>query len=102
MHREPVMALDDGSQLLISTHRSVWGQFTCGLYISKGSEAAEPCVWTAVASFSASSCREAQTAAYDHARHLYSTSVLNGPPYAIRAEPSVSLHTDFQERSAEP
>jgi hypothetical protein len=99
---EPVMTLDDGSQLLISTQRSVWGQFTCGLYLSKGSDHGGPCAWTAIASFRAASCREAQTAAYDHARHLYSASVLKEPPYAIRAEPNVSRKTDFQQRTAKP
>jgi hypothetical protein len=88
MHRinlEPLTTFPDGSHLVVSTHYSKDGGFSCALYtviISADDGAAFRIISTHLA---AATCLGAQVHAYDHAVRLFPRAAdrMKKPPYLI-------------------
>jgi hypothetical protein len=82
---DPLMALPDGSYLVVSTQRSKDGDFSCALYTAVIA-ADDSAAFRIISShLQASTCLEAQENAYDHAIQLYPRAGdrMKKPPYLI-------------------
>lgn len=82
---EPLYTFPDGSFLVLSTHRSKEGDFSCTLYNALAT-ADDAAVFKVISShLQAATCLLAQEHAYEHAMHLYPrvAQSMKRPPYLI-------------------
>jgi len=103
MNVEPLATFPDGSQLLVSTHYSGEGSFTCELYVSRAGEKGKLDLRVVSDHLEAQTCRQAQDMAYTCARRLYpnTTSDLKAPPYLIWSGPNLPVAPDNRGRRLE-
>ena len=85
---EPLAIFSDGSQLIVSTHYSGDGRFSCELFVSVPS-GEDDYDLRAVSEhiLEARTCREAQHSAYQYAMRRYPglAGAMKAPPYLIWA-----------------
>jgi hypothetical protein len=91
LNAEAMKTFPDGSELLISTHRSGDGTFACELFLSRPCAEDIADLRTVSNVFEASTCRQAQDSAYHHACQLYSTGGIKTPPYLIWTGPHIGV-----------
>ena len=82
---DPIATFPDGSQLLVSTHYSREGCFTCGLYVALSGDEGRLDLRAISNQHEAATCLEAQEIAYHYAQRLYpGTAVgMKKPPYLL-------------------
>lgn len=90
LNMDPIVTLPDGSQLLVSTHYSREGRFTCGLYVALADDEGLGNLRMISDQHEAATCLEAQEIAYAYALRLYpGTAVgMKKPPYLVWQGPA--------------
>ncbi len=94
MNLDPLMTLPDGSHLVISTHCSKDGDFSCALYSAVVEQDDRAAFHVLSNHLAASTCLGAQEHAYSHALRLYprAAGMIKKPPYLIWAGPQSAPH----------
>jgi len=87
---DPIATFSDGSQLLVSTHYSREGCFTCGLYVVLSGGEGQWDLRAISDQHEAATCLGAQEIAYSYAQRLYpGTGVgMKKPPYLVWQGPA--------------
>lgn len=82
---DPLITFPDGSYLVISTHCSKGGDFSCALYTAVIADDDRAAFRMISNHLQATTCLGAQGYAYDHAVQLYPRAVdrMKKPPYLI-------------------
>ncbi len=103
MNVEPLITFSDGSQLLVSTHYSGEGSFTCELYLSVQRDKGKLDLRIVSDHLEAPTCREAQDIAFRYARRQYPEKVngMKEPPYLIWPGPNLPVAPDHRGRRSE-
>jgi hypothetical protein len=85
MNLDPLITFPDGTHLLISTHCSKSGDFSCALYTATIAPDDGAAFRIISNHLEASTCIAAQEHAYNHAAQLFPRSLesLKKPPYLI-------------------
>ncbi len=88
---DPITTFPDGSRLLVSTHYSKEGSFSCELYVARpGVEGQVDLRVVSHHHLGASTCLQAQEVAYGYAQRLYPSTAneMKKPPYLIWQGPA--------------